>query len=119
MFTVDIESCPVPGCGWRMRLVEIATEPDHIARVVAAAGGDAARAPPRRPHPSPPGRRTDPPPDELAESAVFVDTTGDLHRRIGASAECASLLRPDGYVAYRSQLARLQDRIAYLERVRR
>ena len=62
---------------------------------------------------------TDPPPDELSESAVFMDTTGDLHRRFGASAECAYLLRPDGYVAYRSQPARLEDLIAYLQRLRR
>ncbi len=57
VFAVDIEACPVPGCGGRMRLVEIATEPDGIARVMAALGDDdAARAPPRRPRPSPPGQ---------------------------------------------------------------
>ena len=47
----------MPGWGGRMRLVEIATEPDDIARVMAAVGGDdAARAPPRRRRPSPPGQ---------------------------------------------------------------
>ena len=57
VFAVDIETCPVPGCGGRMRLVEVATEPDDIARVMAELGGDdAARAPPRRPRPSPPGQ---------------------------------------------------------------
>ena len=57
VFAVEIETCPVPGCGGRMRLVEIATEPDDIARVMAAVGGDdAARAPPRRRRPSPPGQ---------------------------------------------------------------
>jgi len=57
VFAVDIESCPVPACGGRMRLVEIATEPDDIARLMAELGGDsAARAPPRQPRPSPPGQ---------------------------------------------------------------
>ncbi len=57
VFAVEIETCPVPGCGGRMRLVEVATEPDDIARVMAELGGeDAARAPPRRPLPSPPGQ---------------------------------------------------------------
>ncbi len=56
VFAVEIETCPVPGCGGRMRLVEIATEPDDIARVVAAVDGAAPRAPPRRPRPSPPGQ---------------------------------------------------------------
>ncbi len=44
VFAVDIESCPVPGCGGRMRLVEVATEPDDIARVIAELGGDDAVA---------------------------------------------------------------------------
>ncbi len=57
VFAVDIETCPVPGCGGRMRLVELATEPDDIARVMAElSGDDAARAPPGRPRPSPPGQ---------------------------------------------------------------
>jgi hypothetical protein len=57
VFGVDIQSCPVPGCGGRMHLVEIATEPDDIARVMTALGGGAAaRAPPRRPRPSPKGQ---------------------------------------------------------------
>ncbi len=57
VFAVDIESCPVPGWGGRMRLVQIATEPDDIARVITALGSDdPARAPPRRPRPSPPGQ---------------------------------------------------------------
>lgn len=57
VFAVDIETCPVPGCGGRMRLLQIATEPDDIARVLAAVRGDQApRAPPRRPRPSPPGQ---------------------------------------------------------------
>ncbi|MCZ7679460.1 MAG: hypothetical protein M5U28_12140 [Sandaracinaceae bacterium] len=57
MFALDIQTCPLPRCGGRMRLVEIATEPHDIARVTAAVGGDpAARAPPRRPPASPPGQ---------------------------------------------------------------
>ncbi len=39
VFAVDIGACPVPGCGGRMRLVEVATEPDDTARVIAAVGG--------------------------------------------------------------------------------
>jgi hypothetical protein len=45
---VDVTTCPVLGCGGRMRLVEIAKHPDDIARVLASEGPLRARDPPRR-----------------------------------------------------------------------
>jgi hypothetical protein len=34
VFAVDVSICPVEGCGGRMRVVEIATTPDDVARVL-------------------------------------------------------------------------------------
>ena len=48
VFAVDVTTCPVPGCGGRMRLVEIAKHPDDIARVLSSEGPLRARDPPRR-----------------------------------------------------------------------
>jgi len=42
------------------------------------------------------------PSDLPAGTSVIVDAEGALHRRYGAHAECLYLIRPDGYVAYRS-----------------
>ena len=38
MFAVDIGACPVTGCSGAMRIREIATAPDHIARVLMDLG---------------------------------------------------------------------------------
>jgi hypothetical protein len=35
VFAIGISVCPVPDCGGRMGVIEIATEPDDIARVIA------------------------------------------------------------------------------------
>ena len=49
-------------------------------------------------------RRSRPP--ELAnEDRVLLDPKSGLHRRYGAGSECLYLLRPDGYVGFRSQPA--------------
>jgi 2-polyprenyl-6-methoxyphenol hydroxylase-like FAD-dependent oxidoreductase len=45
-------------------------------------------------------------PTELAsDDPVLLDPKGALHRRYGAGSECLYLLRPDGYVGFRSQPA--------------
>lgn len=45
-------------------------------------------------------------PAELAgEERVLLDPKAALHRRYGAGSECLYLLRPDGYVGFRSQPA--------------
>jgi hypothetical protein len=48
VFAVDVSVCPLPGCQGRMRVVEIATEPDDIARVLAQRSRG---PPPHRPSP--------------------------------------------------------------------
>jgi 2-polyprenyl-6-methoxyphenol hydroxylase-like FAD-dependent oxidoreductase len=39
------------------------------------------------------------------EGPTLLDEGGEVHRRYGARSECAYLIRPDGYVAYRGQPA--------------
>ena len=48
------------------------------------------------------------------ESGVVLDPEGAFHRRYGAGAECLYLVRPDGYIAYRSQPADGERLLAYL-----
>jgi hypothetical protein len=48
VFAVDVTLCPLEGCGGRMRIVELATKPRDIARVLADEGVAGARDPPRR-----------------------------------------------------------------------
>ena len=45
---------------------------------------------------------------------VLADPEGEVHRRYGASAECLYLIRPDGYVGYRSQPADVERLRGYL-----
>ncbi len=40
--------------------------------------------------------------DSFGELAVIVDGQGSMHRKYAASTPCIYLIRPDGYVAYRS-----------------
>jgi hypothetical protein len=46
VFAVDMARCPE--CAGQMRLLDVVTDPDDIARVLGARGRD-ARAPPRPP----------------------------------------------------------------------
>ncbi len=46
------------------------------------------------------------------------DDNGALHHRYGARGECLYLIRPDGYIAYRSEPISLDKLNAYLARVR-
>jgi hypothetical protein len=51
------------------------------------------------------------------EGEVVLDPEGTFHRRYGAGAECLYLVRPDGYIAYRSQPADGGKLMEYLARV--
>lgn len=55
--------------------------------------------------------------DSVAGAAIVRDPEGALHRRYGADAECLYLIRPDGYVGYRSEPASLGPLREYLGRV--
>ena len=55
-------------------------------------------------------------PEALAECEVLCDPEGLAHRRYGAGAECAYLVRPDGYVALRAQPLDAQAILGYLRR---
>ncbi len=48
---------------------------------------------------------------------MIHDPHGAAHRRYGAGSECLFLVRPDGYVGYRSQPALLDPLMEYLGRV--
>lgn len=57
-------------------------------------------------------------PDALdAGLSVVFDPHRAAHRRYGAGSECLYLVRPDGYVAYRSQPAVLDALMQYLARI--
>jgi 2-polyprenyl-6-methoxyphenol hydroxylase-like FAD-dependent oxidoreductase len=59
-----------------------------------------------------------PPPDALSWSGSLVlDPGGAVQARLGASAACLYLVRPDGYVGFRSQPPRLEPLEAHLARV--
>lgn len=49
--------------------------------------------------------------------SLLYDDEGELHRRYGAHSHCLYLIRPDGYIAYRSQLAKLELFLEYCDRI--
>ena len=49
--------------------------------------------------------------------SVIADPHGAAHRRYGAGSECLFLVRPDGYVGYRSQPALLDPLMEHLGRI--
>jgi 2-polyprenyl-6-methoxyphenol hydroxylase-like FAD-dependent oxidoreductase len=51
------------------------------------------------------------------DGRVILDADRSLHHRFGASATCLYLVRPDGYVGYRSEPALAERFWAYLDRV--
>jgi hypothetical protein len=51
------------------------------------------------------------------DGQVLLDAAGTVHERYGARSECLYLVRPDGYVGYRSQPAELAPLLRYLERI--
>ena len=57
-------------------------------------------------------------PEELyGNSFVLLDNQGLLHHRYGAGSECLYLIRPDGYIGYRSQPADAGKFLSYLAQV--
>jgi len=60
----------------------------------------------------------DAPPQGLAwDGSVLLDPEGDLHHRYGAGSESLYLIRPDGYVGYRSQPADGERFFPYLDSI--
>ncbi len=60
---------------------------------------------------------TEPPKGLPPGLGLLRDPEGVLHRRYGARSECLYLLRPDGYVAYRSHAIEGEKVVAYLGRI--
>jgi len=58
-------------------------------------------------------------PAELAGylGSVLLDPRGELHRAFGARSECLYLIRPDGYVAFRSQPASGETLLEFLGQI--
>ncbi len=54
---------------------------------------------------------------ELSGLDVLLEPDGDAHRRYGAAAESLYLVRPDGYIAFRSQPAHAEPVIGHLRTV--
>lgn len=50
-------------------------------------------------------------------SSLLLDAEGALHHRYGAGSECLYLIRPDGYIGYRSQPLDTDKLLAYLKRL--
>ncbi|MEW6304884.1 MAG: FAD-dependent monooxygenase [Verrucomicrobiota bacterium] len=57
------------------------------------------------------------PPELNWHGSIILDPEWDLHCRYGAAAECLYLVRPDGYIGYRSQPADGTKLQAYLETI--
>jgi 2-polyprenyl-6-methoxyphenol hydroxylase-like FAD-dependent oxidoreductase len=51
------------------------------------------------------------------KGSVLLDAEGEVHRRYGARSECLYLVRPDGYIAYRSQPVEPDALRAYLKSI--
>ena len=51
------------------------------------------------------------------EISVVADDEGELHQRYGAHSHCIYLIRPDGYIGYRSQPAKLNLFLEYCDRI--
>jgi 2-polyprenyl-6-methoxyphenol hydroxylase-like FAD-dependent oxidoreductase len=61
--------------------------------------------------------KSDSSPEELGQAhSILLDPQGDLHRRYGAGAECQYLIRPDGYIGYRSQPSDWEKLESYLSK---
>ena len=48
--------------------------------------------------------------------SVIQDDEGELHQRYGAHSHCIYLIRPDGYIGYRFQPAKLELFLKYCDR---
>ena len=58
-------------------------------------------------------------PEELTgfTGSLLLDPRGELHRAFGARSECLYLIRPDGYVAFRSQPASGETLLHFLGQI--
>ena len=57
-------------------------------------------------------------PSELSwKGSVVLDEDGTLHHHVGCRSEALYLVRPDGYVAFRSQPAVLEKILGYLDTI--
>jgi 2-polyprenyl-6-methoxyphenol hydroxylase-like FAD-dependent oxidoreductase len=57
------------------------------------------------------------PPDAVWEGSILLDVEQAVHRRYGADMPCLYLVRPDGYIGFRSKPARAERLQAYLEHI--
>jgi hypothetical protein len=89
--------------------------PDDLARLAAV--GRRIHAYARRIHPALIVHGDTPPPGLTWDGTTVLDSSGALHARYGAEHECLYLVRPDGYIAYRSQPADADRLAAYLDRL--
>ena len=55
--------------------------------------------------------------DVERQISVVPDDNGELHQRYGAHSHCIYLIRPDGYIGYRSQPAKLDLFLEYCDRI--
>ena len=56
--------------------------------------------------------------EPFEEHSIILDRSGNLHRKFAANGPCIYLLRPDGYVAYRSmELSGFDKYFAYIDEV--
>jgi hypothetical protein len=51
------------------------------------------------------------------DGSVLLDGHRALHRRYGAGSECLYVIRPDGYIGYRSQPAQVDPVMGYLSTI--
>ena len=61
--------------------------------------------------------RTSRPAELVWGGSVVLDPEGTMHQRYGAASECLYLVRPDGYVGFRSQPADAAALDAFLSRI--
>jgi hypothetical protein len=57
------------------------------------------------------------PEDMAAKGEILLDARGELHHRYGARRACLYVVRPDGYIAFRSQPPDAEALNAYLSRI--
>jgi len=57
------------------------------------------------------------PPVLRSNGSLLIDPLGELHHRFGASIDCLYLIRPDGYVGFRSQPADAEALRSYLTKI--
>jgi hypothetical protein len=57
------------------------------------------------------------PPETVWEGSMLLDVEQSVHQRYGADMPCLYLVRPDGYIGFRSKPARAEHLQVYLERI--